>query len=414
MSTASNHSHKRIGYLVSAYPLISHTFIAREIDALRNLGVDLETMSIRRTPERMLLTEADRRAAAETFAVLPVSLSRLVRSHAVAFATRPAAYLRTLRRALRLSTGGVRSNLWQLFYFGEAIVVWAHCRERGIRHLHVHFANVGSAVAMLAADFARGDELRWSFTMHGQTEFDNVTTYRLAEKVRDAEFIACISDYCRAQLLRQVEPEHWDKLAVVRCGLDGEELQRPAPAEPPAANGSLRVLSVGRLVPEKGQMILLQALAELRQRGVEATTTFVGAGPDRSTLERASRQLGISDHVTFTGALGADRVAQAYGEADVFCLTSFAEGVPVSLMEAMSNRLPVVTTQIAGIPELVEDGVSGVVVPPGQARPVADALERLARQPGLRRQWGEAGRERVLGDYDIRNSARLLAELFSR
>jgi glycosyltransferase involved in cell wall biosynthesis len=414
MTTPTDNSHKRLGYLVSAYPLVSHTFIAREIDALREIGVDLETISIRRTPERLLLTDADRRAAAETFAVLPVSMSRLIRSHVRAFATRPAAYLRTLRRALRLSTGGVRSTLWQLFYFGEAIVVWAYCREREIGHLHVHFANVGSAVAMLAADFGRRDGLSWSFTMHGQTEFDDVTRYRLAEKVRDAKFVACISDYCRAQLLRQVEPEHWDKLTIVRCGLDAGAIENVAPPEPPASNGTLRALSVGRLVPDKGQMILLEALAELHRRDVDASMTIVGDGPDRSRLETASRRLGISDQVTFTGPLGSDLVAELYREADVFCLTSFAEGVPVSLMEAMSNRLPVVTTRIAGIPELVEDGVSGSVVPPGQAPPIADALQRLAHEPQLRQRWGEAGRQRVLGTYDIRRSARRLAELFGQ
>ena len=412
MRTATDNSHKRIGYLVSAYPLISHTFIAREIDALREIGVDLETMSIRRTPDQLLLTDADRRAAAETFAVLPVSMSRLLRSHATAFAARPVTYLRTLRRALRLSTGGVRATLWQLFYFGEAIVVWAYCREREIGHLHVHFANVGSAVALLAADFGSRDGLSWSFTMHGQTEFDDVTKYRLAEKVRDARFVACISDYCRAQLFRQVEPEHWDKLTIVRCGLDAEAIQRAAPAEPPASNGTLRALSVGRLVPDKGQMVLLEALAELHRRGVDTSMTIVGEGPDRARLESASRRLGISDQVTFTGALGSDRVAELYREADVFCLSSFAEGVPVSLMEAMSNRLPVVSTRIAGIPELVEDGVSGALVPPGQAPPIADALQRLAGEPQLRQRWGEAGRQRVLGTYDIGRSARRLAELF--
>ena len=415
MTTSVNGSQRRqrIGYLVSAYPAVSHTFIAREIEALRGIGVEVETMSIRRTPEQLLLSAEHRQAAAETFAVLPVSPRRLVRSHARAFATRPAVYLRTLGRALRLSGGGARGTLWQLFYFAEAMLVWAYCRERGITHIHVHFANVASAVALLAADFGDTDGLRWSFTMHGQTEFDNVSRFRLAEKVRDAAFVACISDYCRSQLLRQVEPDHWHKLAVVRCGLDGAAVKTLAPAPPrTGAGGPLRVLSVGRLVPEKGQFILLQALAELRRRGIDVSATLVGDGPDREILERAVRRLRISELVTFTGSLGADRVAQLYLEADVFCLASFAEGVPVSLMEAMSNRLPVVTTRVAGIPELVEDGVSGALLPPGQVAPLADVLERLAEEPQLRETWGEAGRQRVLRGYDIRRSAERLAELF--
>jgi glycosyltransferase involved in cell wall biosynthesis len=405
---------KPIGYLVAEYPAPSHTFIAREIDALREAGVDVETMSIRKTPERRLLTVADRRAAAETFSVLPVPMARLLRSHAVALAMRPAAYLRTLRTALRLTGGGPRATLWQLFYFGEAIIVWAYCRGRGITHIHVHFANVASAVALLAADFGRDDGLRWSFTMHGPTEFDDVTKFRLAEKVRDAQFVACISDYCRSQLLKLVDPRHWGKLAIVRCGLDADAARGDVPLKDPVGgDASLRVLCVGRLVPEKGQFILLQALAELHRRGVDASATIVGDGPDRAALENATQRVGISDRVEFTGALGADHVAQLYRQADVFCLPSFAEGVPVVLMEAMSNRLPVVTTRIAGIPELVEDGVSGALLAPGQVAPIADALERLAEEPKLRQRWGEAGRERVLEAYDIREAARRLAALFA-
>ena len=392
---------------------MSHTFIAREIMALRAIGVELETISIRRTPERLLLSAEHRQAASETFAVLPVSLPRLIGSHLRAFSMRPGRYVKTLGRAIRLSGGGARGTLWQLFYFAEAMVVWGYCRERGITHIHVHFANVASAVALLAADFGEADGLRWSFTMHGQTEFDDVTRFRLADKVRDATFVACISDYCRSQLLRQVEPEHWHKLAVVRCGLDGRAVESLAPPEPRTeAAGPLRVLSVGRLVPEKGQFILLQALAELQRREVDVTATLVGDGPDRLMLEREARRLRLSGRVTFAGSLGADRVAQLYREADVFCLASFTEGVPVSLMEAMSHRLPVVTTRITGIPELVEDGVSGALLPPGRVSPLADALQRLAEEPELRSKWGEAGRRQVLRGYDIRRSAEQLAELF--
>jgi colanic acid/amylovoran biosynthesis glycosyltransferase len=235
--------------------------------------------------------------------------------------------------------------------------------------------------------------------------------------VRRAAFVACISDFCRSQLLKLVEPEHWDTLSVVRCGLDAHEVRSLTPrAEGSAAareGSALRVLFVGRLVPEKGVLVLLRALTALKDRGVEVQAVLVGDGPYRGELERAARRLQVAGQLTFTGALTGARVAPLYREADVFCLPSFAEGLPVVLMEAMANELPVVTTRIAGIAELVDDGVNGLLLPPGRDDVVAEALERLARDPALRARWGRAGRERVLRDYDVGQSAAVLESLFT-
>jgi glycosyltransferase involved in cell wall biosynthesis len=291
---------------------VSHTFIARELDALRARGVDVVTMSIRKTPADQLLSEQDRRAADETVSVFPLDKARFVAAHLRAVLTRPRGYLATLRLALSMSRGGARANLWQLFYFAESILIWSECRRRGVRHIHAHFANVASAVALLAADFGRPDGLRWSFTMHGYTEFDEVTGYALAEKVRRAAFTACISDFCRSQLLKLVEPEYWDRLSVVRCGLDADEVRSlPArvPNSAPAGDDApLRLLYVGRLVPEKGVLVLLEALATLNQRGVHIESVLVGDGPYRDELERSARRLGLGAQVTFTGALTGGRV----------------------------------------------------------------------------------------------------------
>lgn len=405
----------RVAYLVSAFPAVSHTFIARELDALRARGVDVVTMSIRKTPADQLLSAADRTAADETFSVFPLDRARFVTAHLRAALTRPGRYLATLRLALGMSAGGLRANLWQLFYFAESILIWSECRRRDVRHIHAHFANVASAVALLAAEFGRSDGFRWSFTMHGYTEFDEVRRYALAEKVRRAAFTACISDFCRSQLLKLVEPEHWKKLSVVRCGLDGVEVRalpaRAAGSGP--ATAPVRLLFVGRLVPEKGVLVLLHALATLRDRGVGIETVLVGDGPYRDELERAARHLGVEGQIRFTGALTGARVAPLYREADVFCLPSFAEGLPVVLMEAMANELPVVTSRIAGIAELVDEGVNGVLLPPGRDDVLADALGRLSADPELRARWGRAGRERVLRDYDVARSAEVLELLFT-
>jgi colanic acid/amylovoran biosynthesis glycosyltransferase len=415
-STAST----RIAYLIAEYPKISHTFIDREIEALRELGVDVATFSIRPTPADQLLTAADRRAAAETFSILPSGPGRLARAHLRGLRAHPLRYATTLGRALRLSAGGARANLWQLFYFAEAMVLWEECRRQGIGHIHAHFANVASAVAMLAASFAAGDGMSWSFTMHGPTEFDDVTRYAIAEKIRSATFVACISDYCRAQLMKLVEPRHWDKLSVVRCGLDfdrlpdrdlGEELAGRDDADG-RAPGPLRVLSVGRLVADKGQLLLVQAVAALRARGVDVTLTLVGDGPDRGALTDAVRRLGIGESVLLAGAVDQGRLPELYLSSDVFCMPSFAEGLPVVLMEAMAHGLPVIATRIAGVSELVQDGVNGAVVAAGRVDLIVDALARLAADPELRARWGAAGRHGVRDDHDIRASALTLAELF--
>ncbi|UUY03528.1 glycosyltransferase family 4 protein [Svornostia abyssi] len=317
-----------------------------------------------------------------------------------------------LRTAIRTAPAGVRAAVWQVFYVLEAGLVWDRLHREGVTHIHAHFANSASAVALLAAELGRADGLRWSFTMHGPTEFDDVDGFAVAEKARSAAFVACIGDYCRSQVMKLTPPEVWDRLVVVRCGVDTErfapDLDRPRPAA-----GPLRVLCVGRLVPDKGQELLLRALALLQDRGIEAELVLAGDGPSRERLEAACKTLRLNSSVRFLGSVGQDRMLDVYGDADVFCLPSFAEGIPVVLMEAMATGLPVVTSRIMGIPELVEDGVSGLLVPPGRVEAIADALEELHRDPARRHAMGEAGRARVEGEFRVDRSALELRRRFA-
>jgi glycosyltransferase involved in cell wall biosynthesis len=395
-----------IAYLVGNYPTVSHTFISREVDGLRARGIDVQTFSIRRTPREQLLSDADRRAAAETSTILPPPPGELLAAHARALLRRPGRYLATLRLALRLSPGGARANLWHLFYFAEAMLLWARMRRRGIRHVHAHFANVATAVALLAAHYGAPQGFTWSFTMHGPSEFDDVTRFALAEKVRRARFVACIGDYCRSQLMKLVGPAEWPRLEIVRCGVDPD---RFGPVDRDGRDPArLHVLCVGRLVPDKGQALLLDAIAAVRERGIDATVTFAGDGPDRATLAAAAERHRLNGAVELAGAVAQDRIPALYAAADVFCLPSLAEGVPVVLMEAMATGLPVVTTRIMGIPELVEDGSAGLLVPPGRPDELAAALERLARDPAGRAAMGRAGRAKVVREYDIADAVESL------
>jgi glycosyltransferase involved in cell wall biosynthesis len=247
--------------------------------------------------------------------------------------------------------------------------------------------------------------------VHGPVEFSNVERSRLGEKVHDARWVQAISHFGRSQLLTVADEADWDKVHVVRCGIDPRVYAQPPAAEPRAG---LRILCVGRLVHLKGQSLLVDAVAELARRGVDARLELVGDGPKRAALERQAAALGIADRVHLAGSVGQDAIQERYLAADVFCLASFAEGVPVVLMEAMALERPVVTTQIMGVPELVEDGVSGLLVPPGDLGPLVTALERLAGDPDLRRELGRAGRAKVLAEYDVTGSAERLQALFAQ
>lgn len=394
--------------MISEYPLPSHTFIHDEVRGLRALGAQVDTFSVRRTGAEQLLSDADRTLARETYAIRPPRPHHFALAHVRALATSPRRYLDTLRRSMSLAGPGLRSRVWRLMYFVQAVVLWDRCRRRGIRHLHAHFANVASDIAMLAAGLGEG--WSWSLTMHGPTEFFEVAAHRLGEKTADAALVACISDYCRSQLMAVSGPEHWHKLRVVHCGVDTDHFRPPKAS---SDNGVPRIVQVGRLVAVKGQPVLLAAAAALRDRGHEFRLELVGDGPDRNELSELAARLQLSDRTVFHGALSHGQVRDVLAGASVMCLPSFAEGVPVVLMEAMAMEVPVLTSRIMGIPELLEDGRCGALVAPGDADALADALQRLLEDPERRAQLARRGRERIRQAYDRPACTRELFELLS-
>jgi colanic acid/amylovoran biosynthesis glycosyltransferase len=408
LSSRGAGSERAFACVVSRYPAVSHAFIVREVRALRQRGIDVHTFTIRRPSRTELLSAADRDEDARTFAVLPPRPLKLIASHARALVTHPLRYLGTLAAALRLSPPGARQRLWRVFYFAEAILVWGECRRRGLRHLHAHFANVGSEVALLAARFG-GPDWSWSFMMHGSTELFSETPHRLPDKIRGARLVVCNSDFTRAQLMKLVGREEWEKLQVVRCGIDTGKFSS---AQREHRGGPLRLLTVGRLVPGKGHALLLEALYALRARGVEVEATFVGDGPERAGLEQLAQELLLHRQVRFAGAVGQDELPEWYARADAFCLPTLAEGLGVVLLEAMASGLPVVSTRVMGVPEVVEDGATGLLVSPGRVDELADALERLAASPELCERLGRHGRMRVDTEFALDAATTRLIELF--
>jgi colanic acid/amylovoran biosynthesis glycosyltransferase len=410
----------RIAYLCAQYPAVSHTFILREVDALRRRGVEIDTFSVRRAGADHLLADADRAAFASTFAIRPPRVGKLCEAHLKLALSSPAGYASTLARALRLAPAGPRGRLWQIFYFVQAVLLWSECRKRGIRHIHAHLANVAADLALLAAHIGSACEPErpwsWSFTMHGPTEFFDVRHYRLAEKLNAAGFVVCISDYARSQMMSLGELDSWQKLSVVHAGLPLEQFtpNGAGPAGGETAGGPPRILCVGRLVPEKGQAVLLEALAMLVARGREVAVTFAGEGPSRAALEALAARLGIAERAAFLGSVGQDEIRALYSQAEIFCLPSFAEGIPVVLMEAMAMRRPVVSTRITGIPELIEEAHNGLLVAAGRADELADALERLLEDSDLRRELGANARRKIVEEFDVERSATQLRDLFER
>jgi len=392
----------RIAYLTGEYPRATDTFIQREVAALRARGLTVETCSIRRTGAEHHTGPEQRAEAAGTFHVLESALSfrRLIAAHLAAW-RRPGAWLRALRLAWRTSPGGIKATLYQVIYLAEAAVLAEHLRARGLTHLHNHIAKSSCTVAMLMSEMSG---IPYSFTLHGPDIFYEPYRWRLDEKIARARFVACISHFARSQAMAFSAPEHWNKLHIVHCGVD------PARYDTQSPKAHAHLVFVGRLAGVKGVPVLLQALQGLIAEHPDLRLTLVGDGPERAALETLAQ--GLGDHVEFVGYQSQDAVAALLSEATLHVLPSFAEGVPVVLMEAMAARVPVVTTRIAGVPELVEDGVSGLLVPPGDADALRVALGRLLTDADLCRAMGEAGRVRVRTEFASDTEAAWLAALF--
>jgi glycosyltransferase involved in cell wall biosynthesis len=275
------------------------------------------------------------------------------------------------------------------------------CRD-GAFHLHNHFGNSSCSVALLASTLAG---IPYSYTLHGPAELFEPMRWRIDLKIANAAFVACISHFARSQGMLFANQRHWKRMHVVHCGVD-PTLYEAAP--PPADRGPV-LLFVGRMAAIKGLPMLLEAVAALRPRHPDLRLVLAGDGPDRASLAADAAAYGLGDSVTFTGYLSQDAVAAQLAAADIFVLPSFAEGVPVVLMEAMASRKPVLATRVAGVAELVEDGVAGYLVPPGDPASLADGLERLIADPALRARMGAAGRARVIEEFDATiESQRLL------
>jgi glycosyltransferase involved in cell wall biosynthesis len=386
-------------------------FIRREIEALRRLGVVVETASLRTPSEAELLTEADRLERASTYYIQPVRPLALLREHLLIGLGSPLRYLQTLHKALLHRRAGARGLLWALFHFAEAIQLAAELGRRGVEHIHSHFANAGGTVGLLASEVLG---VGWSVTLHGLSDFGDPEGQRLAEKIGEARFVACVSEHGRAQALRFGGPAAAGHTHVVRCGLPANAFRDRARGDE-AGEGTdpLRIICVGRLAPEKGHLGLLEALASARSDGLEARLTLVGEGPERPEIEARIAALGIGEHVDLPGALAGPALRDRLADSDLFVLSSFMEGLPVTLMEALAVGTPAVVPGLSGIPELVRQDEEGWLYTAGRFDSLADALLRAGKERGVLAAMGERGRERVRQLHDIDEQAATLRGLLA-
>lgn len=387
----------RVAYLVSEYFAPSHTFVRREVAALRQAGLEIVSFSIQSSHDDVSVEAILNRP----FWEYPVALLS-------ALARQPARFVSSWVLALRHRPPGLRGLAWSQFHFVEAMVLARLITKSQCSHLHNHFANSAATVGMIAAYFAA---IPWSFTLHGISETDYPAGMLLREKLERAQFVTCASYFMRAQAMRNVDFEHWQKMHIVRCGVDMDDM----PVQPPRRGASpdgIRLITVGRLSAEKGYFGLLEVLARLRDQGQVFTATIVGDGPSGQAIREKVAALSLDPLIRFTGALSEPETIAEIQASDVMVLPSLMEGLPVVLIEALAMRKAVVASQVAGIPELLSEGVTGLLFTPSDWADLQRQLVKLLSDPQLRADLGKNGYALVNSEFGSAQAAGKLLTLF--
>lgn len=394
----------RVGYIVSEYPKVSHTFIRREIAEIEANGIHVERLSIRDGGE--VVDPLDRAERSQTTVLLGGGARTLLTAAMGCFIRHPARAVKTFWLACRMGWRAERPLPVHWVYFFEAAVVADLVHQRSIDHLHAHFGSNPAEVAMLAA---RLSGITYSFTSHGTVETDNARAIGLPAKIHSAAFVVAVSDYGRAQMMRWIPPDQWARIHVVHCGLGAEYLDGEVS---PILEGA-GFLSIGRLSEEKGHICLVNAFARMLHSGAQSHLVLAGDGPLRTVIEGRCQELGIADRVRITGWVSGEQVRQLLIESRALVLPSFAEGLPVVLMESLALGRPVVSSCVAGIPELVDANVSGWLVPPGNEQALCQAMRACLDAPVERlAEMGKTGQATVRQRHDARIEGAQLAHLF--
>jgi colanic acid/amylovoran biosynthesis glycosyltransferase len=397
----------QVGYLINQYPKVSHSFIRREILALEKLGLQVHRFALRGWDEHVT-DEQDLAERSQTRYLLKDGVKGLLLD-ALSFAGRqPVTALRGLVQAIRFSRGSNRSLPFHVASWLEAMRLAAWCKAQGIAHVHAHFGTNAAEVAMLTRQLGGPT---YSFTVHGPEEFDQPMALKLGDKIRHAAFVVAISSFGRSQLYRWASLADWAKIKVVHCGLEDAFFDDCVLTPPPAR---ARLVCIGRLCEQKGQLLLIQAARRVVDQGHALELVLAGDGEMRADIEAEIQRLGMASHVQITGWISGAQVRQQLLDSRAMVLPSFAEGLPVVIMEAMAMQRPVITTSIAGVPELVLDGQTGWLCPAGDVVRLAEAMVSCLQTPESELQaMGLRARVRVRERHDINREAAKLAQFLT-
>lgn len=388
----------RIAYLINQYPKISHTFIRREILALEAQGVQITRISIRESADT-LCDETDKQEKQKTIYMLSRH-PRCVYSFFTAALSCLPRMLPAIAATFALMSRSC-SILKPVIYLLEACWLYQFCTSQGISHIHTHFGTNAASVAMLCRKL-KGPE--FSVTIHGPEEFDSLATLALDRKILESKFVVAISSFCRSQLFRWVNYQNWGKIVEIRCTVD-EDFIAPD-------NYSLieqkRFVSIGRLCEQKGQLLLLQAFAMVLEEHPDVRLHIIGDGELRCLLEGFINTHKMHDNILLHGWQDASQISMHIDQCSALILPSLAEGLPVVIMEAFARRRPVLSTYIAGIPELV-DAKCGWLIPAGDVYKLRDSILQIISTSSEKiYEMGNVGLERVRTMHDSHTEAKKL------
>lgn len=405
-------SRGKVAYMMSRFPKITETFILYEMLAMEQQGVTVEVYPLRRERTKVVHPEAAAYVARAHF--VPLLSWPIVKAHLHFLRHKPATYLKTLWALLRANWGSLRYFFGALALFPKAVYFARLMAAEEIDHIHAHFASHPAAAAFV---IHRLVGIPYSFTAHGSDLHRD--RHMLREKVEEAAFAVTISNYNRDIIVNECKGQMQDKVLVIHCGVDTQLFQpRTAPTPHERGKAPFTILCIGTLHEVKGQTYLIEACRLLQQQGIDFVCHFAGDGPDLDKLQKQAAQGGLADVIQFHGRLKREAIVALLHQADVVVAPSVPtrdgrrEGIPVVLMEAMGSGVSVVSTRLSGIPELVAHGENGLLTEPGDVDALASALVRLYRDPALRQQFGQAGRDKVIGEFDLTTNAAQLAHYF--
>jgi len=425
----------KVAYIMSRFPELTETFVLYEMLSVEQMGIEVEVfpllrgstsaktrdgaslfrklLDLRSSGREAQLVQPEARRLVQRACYQPFLSLSILGAQIHFLRHKPKEYLSALWNLIRGTWGSLNFMLGGVSIFPKVVLFARVMESKGIHHVHAHFANHPAAAAFV---IHRLTGISYSFTAHGSDLHRRKQMLR--QKVAEAAFVVPISGYNKRVIEEVCGRDCSSRVEVIRCGVD-RNVFFPCPNGGSMSNGAFNVLSIGKLHPVKGHIYLIDACKLLRERRMDFVCLIVGDGPDRALLQEKIAAAGLADFVHLLGPRLRTEIAEIYRGAHVLVAPSVPtstgrrEGIPVVLMEAMASGLPVVASRISGIPELVEHGENGILVPPADPRSLAGALQRLQDEPGLRVRLGNAGRMKIAAEYDLARNAALLAKRFS-